>query len=328
MRFVPPVAALAPTTVTFDGDEQARSRPIAPCSTRCAASAPTSTATRLRSRSAVRVGGAAGRVTIDASGSSQFVSGLLLSAAAFDDGLTTCTPASRCPSTPHVDMTVEMLRDAGVDVDDTRGQQVAGLPRHRRGPAPGHRTRPVERDAVPGRRRGHRRQPCGPRLAAGQRNPATPSGTILKNVGAVVRHGDSYLEVQGPPSRRGIDIDLHDVGELTPRSRRWPHWRRRVRVAPARHRAPARPRDRPAGRTFRRDQRARRAVRPRRRRPADHRATAARRAVALLRRPPDGDRRRDRRAAGRRRRGRGHRHHRQDAARFPEAVGRHAGRAI
>lgn len=46
--------------------------------------------------------------------------------------------------------------------------------------------------------------------------PADAILTVLKNLGSVVRQGDSYLEVQGPESYTGIDVDLHDVGELTP----------------------------------------------------------------------------------------------------------------
>ena len=66
---------------------------------------------------------------IDASASSQFVSGLLLSGAAFTDGLTIVHTGESVPSAPHVAMTVSMLRDAGVEVDDARGQPLAGRAR-------------------------------------------------------------------------------------------------------------------------------------------------------------------------------------------------------
>ena len=56
-------------------------------------------------------------MTIDASASSQFVSGLLLSAPRFDDGVTVHHVGKPVPSTPHIDMTVDMLRTAGVAVD-------------------------------------------------------------------------------------------------------------------------------------------------------------------------------------------------------------------
>ena len=61
---------------------------------------------------------AGGTVHIDASSSSQFVSGLLLSGATFQDGLTVVHTGESVPSAPHVAMTVTMLREAGVSVDD------------------------------------------------------------------------------------------------------------------------------------------------------------------------------------------------------------------
>src|SRR6266702_3434339 len=59
---------------------------------------------------------AGGSVTLDASASSQFVSGLLLAAARFDSGaeIRHCGPP--VPSAPHIEMTVRMLRAAGVPV--------------------------------------------------------------------------------------------------------------------------------------------------------------------------------------------------------------------
>ena len=63
---------------------------------------------------------AGGVVEIDASASSQFVSGLLLSGPAFTDGLTIVHTGESVPSAPHIAMTVSMMRDAGADVDDTQ----------------------------------------------------------------------------------------------------------------------------------------------------------------------------------------------------------------
>ena len=60
---------------------------------------------------------------IDASASSQFVSGLLLSGAAFTDGLTIVHTGESVPSAPHIAMTVSMMRDAGVDVDDSHANR-------------------------------------------------------------------------------------------------------------------------------------------------------------------------------------------------------------
>ena len=112
---------------------------------------------------------AGGTVHIDASSSSQFVSGLLLSGATFADGLTVVHTGESVPSAPHVAMTVSMLRDAGVRGGRRDAQPLGDPAGARRRPALGHRTRPVERGPVPGRRRRHRGHGPHRRLAAGQR---------------------------------------------------------------------------------------------------------------------------------------------------------------
>ncbi|MDZ4266011.1 MAG: 3-phosphoshikimate 1-carboxyvinyltransferase, partial [Mycobacterium sp.] len=120
LRFLPPVAALSTETVTFDGDEQARARPIAPLLDGLRALGVGVEGDSLPFD--IRGGGSVrgGTVEIDASGSSQFVSGLLLSGAAFTDGLTIVHTGEPMPSAPHVAMTVSMLREAGVEVDDSQ----------------------------------------------------------------------------------------------------------------------------------------------------------------------------------------------------------------
>ncbi len=116
MRFLPPLAAMADGIVHFDGDEQARTRPLGTIlealrglGARIEGDALPFTVTGTGSLRG-------GTVTIDASGSSQFVSGLLLSAAAFEEGVTVHHDGKPVPSMPHIDMTVEMLREAGVSV--------------------------------------------------------------------------------------------------------------------------------------------------------------------------------------------------------------------
>ena len=123
LRFVPPVAALSTEAVLFDGDEQARGRPIAPLLDALRGLGVDIDGDGLPF--AVRGAGsvAGGVVEIDASASSQFVSGLLLSGAAFADGLTIVHTGESVPSAPHVAMTVSMMRDAGVDVDDTQANR-------------------------------------------------------------------------------------------------------------------------------------------------------------------------------------------------------------
>ncbi|WP_031937400.1 3-phosphoshikimate 1-carboxyvinyltransferase [Prescottella defluvii] len=220
MRFLPPVAALAAGTVAIDGDEQARTRPL------------DTILDALRGLGADIDGDAlpftvhghgglrGGTVTIDASGSSQFVSGLLLSAARFDEGVTVRHDGGSLPSMPHIDMTVEMLRTAGVTVL-TPGESGAAdtwkvLP---------GKVDPVDWVVEPDLSN------ATPFLAAAAvtggtvRVPLWPSRTtqpgdairgILTEMGADVSLDDGVLSVTGPTSLRGIDIDLHDIGELTP----------------------------------------------------------------------------------------------------------------
>ena len=60
-----------------------------------------------------------GSVTLDASASSQFISALLLAGSRFDQGVTVRHHGAPVPSAPHIAMTVEVLRDCGVVVDDS-----------------------------------------------------------------------------------------------------------------------------------------------------------------------------------------------------------------
>jgi 3-phosphoshikimate 1-carboxyvinyltransferase len=216
LRFVPPVAALSGQTVTFDGDEQARGRPIKPLldALRRVGVDIDGDGLPFSVRGAGLVAG--GTVEIDASASSQFVSGLLLSGAAFTDGLTIVHTGESVPSAPHIAMTVSMMRDAGVHVDDAK----ANLWRVAPGPiAPRHWTiEPDLSNAVPFLAAavvtgGSVRLADWPPVST---QPAATIVAILEKLGSVVRHRSSYLEVQAAGAYHGFDVDLHDVGELTP----------------------------------------------------------------------------------------------------------------
>jgi 3-phosphoshikimate 1-carboxyvinyltransferase len=216
LRFVPPLAALGTETVAFDGDEQARARPIAPL------------LDALRGLG-VHIDGdglpfsvhgngsvSGGAVDIDASASSQFVSGLLLSGAAFTDGLTIVHTGEAVPSAPHVAMTVSMLRDAGVDVDDSQTNRWLVTP----GPISARHwsIEPDLSNAVPFLAAavvsgGVVRVAGWPTVST---QPADAILAIFEALGSIVRHANSYLEVQGADVYGGIDVDLHDLGELTP----------------------------------------------------------------------------------------------------------------
>ncbi|AWR21042.1 3-phosphoshikimate 1-carboxyvinyltransferase [Aurantimicrobium photophilum] len=120
MRFIPPVASLALGPTTFDGDEGARRRPMATTISSLRALG-VDVADEGRGSLPFTVHGtgnvAGGALTIDASSSSQFVSGLLLSAARFENGLDLTHSGERLPSLPHIEMTIEVLRARGVKVE-------------------------------------------------------------------------------------------------------------------------------------------------------------------------------------------------------------------
>ncbi len=216
LRFVPPLAALGAATVIFDGDEQARIRPIAPLLDALHGLGVDVDGDRMpfRVRGAGSVRG--GTVAIDASASSQFVSGLLLSGASFTEGLTVQHNGAALPSAPHIAMTVAMLRQAGVDVDDSTPNRW----RVRPGPVAARHwdIEPDLSNAVPFLAAavvsGGTVRITGWPAAAIQ--PADAILAILRQLDSVVMQSDSYLEAQGPTSYGGFDVDLRDVGELTP----------------------------------------------------------------------------------------------------------------
>ena len=216
LRFLPPVAALSTATVRFDGDEQARARPIAPLLEALRGLGVDVDGDGLpfsvRGRGAV----AGGPVRIDASASSQFVSGLLLCGALFEQGLEVLHTGTSVPSAPHIAMTVAMLGQAGVDVDDATPNRWAVAPG--RIAARHWEVEPDLSNALPFLAAaivtgGTVRIAGWPQISV---QPAEEILAILGLTGSTVRQADSSLEIIGPASYPGFDIDLHDVGELTP----------------------------------------------------------------------------------------------------------------
>src|SRR3954471_3704679 len=131
LRFLPPVAALATGPIRLDGDPRLRDRPNAGL-----LGALRDLGVEVddggRGKAPFTVHGTGhvrgGAVVVDASESSQIVSGLLLSGARFDEGLDLSLTGG-VPSMPHVDMTVTTLRAHGVEVSKTdRGWRVAPGP--------------------------------------------------------------------------------------------------------------------------------------------------------------------------------------------------------
>lgn len=224
LRFLPPVAALADGEVLFTADDAAQKRPMGATLESLVALGADVTgsgdpARPLPFRVSGHGGLRGGVVEIDASASSQFVSGLLLSGARFDEGVTVVHTGTAIPSLPHVEMTVEMLREAGVRVD-TEFNRWTVHP----GPVAG-RHWAVEPDlsnatpflaaaAVTG---GTVRIPDWPATTS---QPGDQFRVILQDMGVEVEHHthSGVLEVRGDADTplQGISWDLHDVGELTP----------------------------------------------------------------------------------------------------------------
>lgn len=221
MRFVPPLAALAVGDVDFDGDASARTRPVAPL-VEGLRSLGVDVSDGGRGLLPFTVHGTGrvrgGRVEVDASASSQFVSALLLAAARFEQGLTLVHTGDRLPSEPHVAMTVQTLATFGVAVEAT-GLHTWHVP-----PGP---VRGVEVTVEPDL------SSAAPFLAlaavTGGRVtvPDWPARTaqagdrmrgILRGMGATDRLDGAGLTLTGPSPGRllGVDLDLHDAGELTP----------------------------------------------------------------------------------------------------------------
>ncbi len=219
MRFLPPVAVLADGPVTFDGDPRARKRPLGPL-----VEALRSLGAQIDSApggglplTVHGAGGlAGGEVSIDASASSQLVSGLLLSAPAFERGIVVRHLGPPVPSEPHLRMTVQMLRLAGAAVDNSTPNLWAVQPGKLRG-----RAWDIEPDL----------SGAAPFLAAALLTggavtvPGWPIGTtqagdqlrtLLTRMGGACALRPEGLTVRGTGVVHGLDADLSAVSELTP----------------------------------------------------------------------------------------------------------------
>jgi 3-phosphoshikimate 1-carboxyvinyltransferase len=219
MRFVPPVAVLADGPVRLDGDPRARERPMSPlieALRRLGAAIEDDGRGALPFTVHGRGALLGGEVTLDASASSQFVSALLLAGARYDKGLTLTHVGPPVPSLPHVRMTVQMLRDRGVEVEEEAGRRWTVAP----GPVRG-RDVVVEPDL----------SNAAPFLAAalvtggrvtvpGWPGITTQAGDALRDLlaamGGRCKLSGGGLTVSGTGTIHGADADLHEVGELTP----------------------------------------------------------------------------------------------------------------
>ncbi|NUR31480.1 MAG: 3-phosphoshikimate 1-carboxyvinyltransferase [Catenulispora sp.] len=219
MRFLPPVAALADGPVYFDGDPYARSRPMGTL-----IQALRDLGVRIddgdRGTFPFLVEGTGsvpgGLVELDATASSQFISALLLAGSRYERGVEVRHVGGPIPSQPHIAMTVEFVRTAGGVVDDSEPGRWLVTPSVLRG-----RPWVIEPDL----------SNAAPFLAAALVTGGTvtvadwPHTTtqagdalrgLLREMGARVELTKAGLTVSGGAGVHGLEVDLHDVGELTP----------------------------------------------------------------------------------------------------------------
>ncbi len=218
MRFVPPIAALADGQVGFDGDEQAYGRPMEPLLGALAALGAGIEGDSMSLPFTVcgDPSLAGGPVTIDASASSQFASGLLMIGARMANGLDLRHEGDPVPSTGHIAMTVSMLRHCGVEVDDSRPDRWVV--------SPGQITprdvviEPDVASAAPFLAAalitgGQVSVPHWPAMTG---QPAPQLRGVLEKFGAKVETHDGTLVVRARDELHGVDVWLNDASELTP----------------------------------------------------------------------------------------------------------------
>lgn len=223
MRFLPPVAALADGPIHFDGDPRSYERPLG-----AVIGALRTLGARIDDQGrgslpmTVHGGGAldGGLVEIDASSSSQFVSALLLSAPRFNQGVEVRHVGSTLPSMPHIRMTVDMLRAIGAQVDEPETGGEPNVWRVSPSALLG-RDLTVEPDLS-------NAQPfLAAALITGGRVtvPDWPAHTtqpgdalrrIFTEMGGSCELDERGLTFTGTGTVHGIDVDLSEVGELTP----------------------------------------------------------------------------------------------------------------
>jgi 3-phosphoshikimate 1-carboxyvinyltransferase len=223
MRFLPPVAAMANGILHFDGDPRSHERPLGPV---IAALESLGVSIEHGGRYALpmtmnshgQLQG--GTVEVDASSSSQFISALLLVAPATKFGITIRHTGTSLPSMPHIDMTVHMLRELGVAIEiiDNNEWRVSPTVLH-------GREITIEPDLSNAAPFIGAAMICGGSVTItdwpqSTTQPGDHLRSILTNMGAEVKFEKSQsgfdLTLSSDGTIHGIDVDLHDVGELTP----------------------------------------------------------------------------------------------------------------
>lgn len=226
LRFVPPVAGLAGADVEFSGDPRATQRPVGEL---LAGLRQAGVVIDDGGRGAVpfvvrgRGHVPGGAVTLDASSSSQLVSGLLLAAPRFDAGLELTHRGTRIPSAPHIAMTVAMVRAAGADVEAGSADGHGDVPdfwRIRPGRlAPG--TIAIEPDLSNAAPFLAAALVTGGRVTIPNWPASSLQGTdqimdVLEQMGARWERNGTGVRIVGSGAIHGIKADVRDINELAP----------------------------------------------------------------------------------------------------------------
>jgi 3-phosphoshikimate 1-carboxyvinyltransferase len=229
MRFLPPLAALAQGTISFDGDARSHERPLGPVIKALEELGISIDHGNRYSLPLALVGTGkilGGEIDIDASASSQFLSALLLIGPSTVNGITARHVGGELPSMPHIEMTVEMLRDFGATV-----QVDAAKKTWRVEPGELHgKDIVIEPDLSNAAPFLSIAMVCGGSITIADwpqktTQPGDQLRTLLRDMGAQISLNADGLTLtanseksalRDAPKIVGIDVDLHDVGELTP----------------------------------------------------------------------------------------------------------------
>ena len=220
MRFLPPLAALAQGDIAFDGDPRSYERPLGPVikaleelGIEIEHEGRYSLPLVLKSRGVIP----GGEISIDASASSQFLSALLLIGPSTTQGITVRHSGGQLPSMPHIEMTVQKLRDFGATVTVDAQLNTWRVEPGQLSP----RDLVIEPDLSNAAPFMSIAMVCGGSvLVRDWPESTTQPGDQLRDIftamGSHVEFVEGGLKITGGDSIHGIDIDLHDVGELTP----------------------------------------------------------------------------------------------------------------
>ena len=218
MRFLPPIAAMATGLIYFDGDARSHERPLEPV-IKALEQLGVSIEHGNKYRLPLTLNGSGhvkgGEVEIDASASSQFVSALLLLGPATDNGITVKHIGKSLPSLPHIEMTIQMLKQFGavVEVDKNIWSVKSG--------SLTGQDLTIEPDLSNAAPFMAAAMICGGSVEIldwpkSTTQPGDQLRNIFASMGAKIKQTGEGLKISAGNAINGIDIDLHDVGELTP----------------------------------------------------------------------------------------------------------------